>query len=52
MPAVGEQTLRVMSEVGARVLLVEAGKAVVFDREQMISLANQKNICIAAWKKP
>jgi DUF1009 family protein len=50
MPAVGEQTLRVMSEVGARVLLVEAKKAVVFDREKMIFLANQNHICIAAWK--
>jgi hypothetical protein len=50
MPAVGEQTIAVMGEVHARVLLVEAEKTLVFDRNRMISLAEQNHICIAAWK--
>ena len=32
IPAVGAQTIEIMHAAGARVLAVEAGKAVVFDR--------------------
>ena len=48
VPAVGRQTIHNMHEAGARVLVVEAGKAVVFDREEMIDLANRHNISIVA----
>ena len=48
MPAVGAQTIRTMQAVGAGVLVIEAGKAVVFDREEMISLADQFGIAIVA----
>ena len=48
VPAIGRQTIRTMHEAGARVLVVEAGKAVVFDREEMIDLANRHNISIVA----
>jgi DUF1009 family protein len=48
IPAVGVQTIRTMQEAGARVLVVEAGKAVVFDREEMIALADQLDIAIVA----
>jgi len=48
VPAVGMQTIRIMHEAGARVLVVEAGKAVVFDREEMINLANNHDISIIA----
>jgi len=51
VPAVGMQTIRIMHEAGARVLVVEAGKAVVFDREEMIDLANKHDISIIAVKK-
>ncbi len=51
VPAVGMQTIRVMHEAGARVLVVEAGKAVVFDREEMIDLANKHDISIIAVKE-
>ncbi len=50
VPAVGMQTIRSMHEAGAKVLVVEAGKAVVFDREEMIDLANKHNISIVAVK--
>ena len=48
IPAIGAQTIRTMTEAGARVLVVEAGKAVVFDRDEMISLADQQAISIVA----
>ncbi len=48
IPATGAQTIEVMIESGAGALLLEAGKAVVFDREKMISLADEKGITIVA----
>lgn len=48
IPAVGVQTVRTMQEAGARVLVIEAGKAIVFDREEMIALADQLDIAIVA----
>jgi len=48
IPAIGIQTIQTMSEAGATVLTVEAGKAVVFDKEEMIRLADQHNISIVA----
>jgi DUF1009 family protein len=37
-----------MSEVGTRVLTVEADRAVVFDREEMVDLADRLGITIVA----
>lgn len=48
VPATGAKTIETMAEAGAVVLLLEAGKAVVFDREKMISLADKKEIAIVA----
>ncbi len=48
IPATGIRTIETMAESGAVVLLLEAGKAVVFDREQMISLADKEGIVIVA----
>ncbi len=48
IPAVGAQTISRMQQSGARVLAIEAGKALVFDRRQMIELAEKYNICIVA----
>ncbi|MBW2021248.1 MAG: DUF1009 domain-containing protein [Deltaproteobacteria bacterium] len=46
MPAVGLKTIQTMCEVGASVLAIEAGKTVVFDREEMVAMANQNGIAI------
>lgn len=46
VPAVGVQTIETMHEAGANVLAVEAGKALVFDSEEMINLANRYNMTI------
>jgi DUF1009 family protein len=40
-----------MHEVGAAVLVVEAAKAVVFDRKEMINLADEFGIAIIAMEK-
>jgi DUF1009 family protein len=51
MPAVGAQTICTMADVDARALAIEAGKAVVFDREEMVQLADRHSISIVAMKR-
>jgi len=46
VPAVGLQTIETMKEVGASVLVVEAGKTLMFDREKMIRAADDARIVI------
>ncbi|MBL7208144.1 MAG: UDP-2,3-diacylglucosamine diphosphatase LpxI [Desulfobacterales bacterium] len=48
VPAVGVQTIKTMHEAGAGTLTIEAGKAIVFDRQEMIDLANKHGISIVA----
>ncbi len=48
IPAVGLETIRIMHEAGAKVLVIEAGRTVVFDREEMIAFANKSGISIVA----
>ncbi|MGD8543405.1 MAG: UDP-2,3-diacylglucosamine diphosphatase LpxI [Desulfobacteraceae bacterium] len=48
VPAIGTDTVRSMQAADARVLAVEAGKAVVFDRHQMVTLADRHGIAIVA----
>lgn len=48
VPAIGVNTIKVMAEVGVKVLMIEAGKAVVFDRREMIHSADERGICIVA----
>ena len=48
IPAVGAETIKTMEEAGAKVLVVEAGKAIVFDRQEMINLADEFGITIVA----
>ena len=51
VPAVGAQTVKSMHEAGATVLVIEAGRSLVFDKEEMIRLANQWGITIMAITK-
>ena len=46
MPAVGVETIRTMVEVKASVLAVEAKKTIVFDREDMVGLADEHKIAV------
>jgi len=46
VPAIGTQTIKTMNENGVNVLAIEAGKAVVFDKDEMIAHANKAGISI------
>lgn len=46
LPSIGPETIRVMKEAGASVLAIEAGKTLIFDRDEVLSLANEAKIAI------
>lgn len=46
LPSVGPGTIATMREVEAKVLAVEAGKTLIFDREEMITLADKAGIAV------
>lgn len=46
LPTIGPDTIRKMSDVKAALLAVEAGKTILIDREETLSLANQEGISI------
>ena len=48
LPAVGLNTIEVMSRVKATVLAIESGKTLMFDKEEMIGLANRNGIAIVS----
>ena len=48
LPAVGLDTIKVMSSVRAAALAIEADKTIIFDKEEMIRLADSKNISIVS----
>ncbi len=52
IPAIGAGTIETMNTAGARVLAVEAGRAVVFDRREMIALADAYGITIVGMDGP
>lgn len=48
IPAIGAETIKVMHTAKATALALEAGGAVVFDRQEMIDLADSHGIAIVA----
>ncbi|WP_321492826.1 UDP-2,3-diacylglucosamine diphosphatase LpxI domain-containing protein [uncultured Desulfobacter sp.] len=48
LPSTGCTTIETMHRSGVDVLVLEAEKSISFDREKMIALADQYNICITA----
>ena len=46
IPAVGAETIKNMHASGVSTLVIEAGKAVVFNKEEMIKIADKKGISI------
>jgi DUF1009 family protein len=48
LPVIGKGTVRSMTEAGAKVLAVEAGKTLILDLEEVIDLANKTDIAITA----
>ena len=49
LPAIGAQTVSNMQAAGISALALEAGRAVVFDREEMITVADRAGIAIVAY---
>jgi len=47
-PVVGVQTIRTMASAGVSALMMEAGKTVVFDRTEMVELADSCGIAVVA----
>lgn len=48
VPAVGVQTIESMIEVGAKALVIEAGKTLLVDKEQVVKMAEANGITIVA----
>ena len=48
VPVVGVPTIETMLTAGATCLCITAGKTLMFDRDEMIRLANEKKIAIVA----
>ena len=46
VPVVGVPTIKAMIDAGATCLSITAGKTLIFDREEMVELANTNKICI------
>ncbi len=46
VPVIGPMTIRFMLKAEASCLAIEAGKTIIIDREQSVSLANKGRICI------
>lgn len=48
VPVVGVPTIETMAEAGATCLCVTAAKTLIFDREEMLALANRRRIAVVA----
>jgi DUF1009 family protein len=49
VPSVGPETIKVMSQVKASVLAVEAGKTLMFDKADMLKDADKMGICVVCY---
>lgn len=50
LPTIGPQTIRTMKMVKASVLVVEAGKTLVLEKEQFLKEAREAKIAVVGWK--
>ena len=48
IPVVGEKTLRLLREVKAAVLAIEAEKTIIMDKDQSLKIAAEAGICVIA----
>ncbi len=51
LPSVGAGTVLAMAESGCSCLIIEAGKTLVFDHEEMVDRAEAAGICVQAWSE-
>ncbi len=52
MPCVGMETIAVMSRIRGAVLAVEAGRTLMFDRSEMVNVADREKIALVAVEDP
>ena len=52
IPVVGLNTLAVLNKAGARVLAVQAGRAIVLEKEKVIAKADKMGLCITVLPPP
>ena len=50
VPVVGPKTIEVMIRSNARVLAVDAGKTLLFERQRMLEAVNQAGIALVGMK--
>jgi len=48
VPVVGVSTIEAMIDAGATCLCLTSARTLMFDRDEMISIANEKNISVVA----
>jgi hypothetical protein len=48
VPVIGPKTIQTMAKVQASCLAIEAGKTLIIDCEETVTLANKANICLLA----
>lgn len=48
IPVVGEQTMQTLKKIKASALAIEAGRAILLERDKLISMANRMNLCFLA----
>jgi UDP-2,3-diacylglucosamine hydrolase len=49
VPSVGLETIKIMSEVKASLLAIEAGKTLIFDKPEMLQYADSQGITVVAY---
>jgi len=52
VPCVGMETIAVMSRIRGAVLAVEAGRTLMFDRSEMVNVADREKIALVAVEDP
>jgi DUF1009 family protein len=52
VPIVGLATIQAMRLAGAKVLSIDAGKTLIFDREAFLASANEGGIAVVGRTKP
>jgi DUF1009 family protein len=48
IPVVGEHTMRILRKAKAAVLAVEAGRAILLEREKIVAEADRLGLCLIA----
>jgi DUF1009 family protein len=52
VPVVGSRTLETMASVGAKVLAVEAGKTLLFDKAELLADADRRGLSVVGVERP